>query len=183
MDLIWQQQTWLLGDPKSPRQYINLQGWNKETVVWIYENRFKCKKKMENFKSRKKLSLSRPVEQRDFVFHLVLRRWSGGNTEACGVFYLHGWDKKNLFLMRHLIGVETTAIAAFRLVISMKSIFFDTHCFIVTVGAIQGCYGDCSSWQHRDVICVIAHPYCSCIEHTHAAIAHMFQSGATNRIV
>lgn len=129
-------------------------------------------KKVENFKSRKKLSLSHPVEQRDSVF-----QFSGDDLEGIQrlVVYFTSMDgiKKNEFLIRHLIGFETTAIAAFRLAISMKSIFSDTHCFIVTVGAIQGCYGDCSSWQHRDVICVIAHPYCSCIEHTHAAIAHI----------
>lgn len=120
---------------------------------------------MENFKRRKKLSLSRPVEQRDSVFHPALRRWSWGNSEACGVFYFHGWNIKINLWIRHLISFETTAIAAFRPVISMKSILSDSHCFIVTVGAIRGCYGDLSSWQRRDVICMIAHPYSSCIEH------------------
>lgn len=74
--------------------------------------------------------------------------------------------KKSNSLIRHLTGFETTAIAAFRLVIPMKSNLSDSHCIIVMVGAIQGCYGDCSSWQRRDVICMIAHPYSSCIEHT-----------------
>lgn len=68
-------------------------------------------------------------------------------------------------LMRHLTSFETTATAAFRLVISMRSNLSYSHCIIVMVGAIQGCYGDCSSWQHRGVIFMIAHPYSSGIEH------------------
>lgn len=122
--------------------------------------------KIEKFKRRKKLSLSHPVQQRDSVFLPALKTWSGGNSEACDGFYFHGWNIKINSLIRRLISFETTATAAFRLVITMKSILSDSHCFIVMVGAIQGCYGDCSSWQHRDVICMIAHPFSSCIEHT-----------------
>lgn len=119
-----------------------VQGLTKEFVVWMTHNCGKCKKM--------KLSLSRPVKHRDSVF-----RWSGGNLETCDEIYFHGWNIKIKLLITHLISFGTTAVAVFR-VISIKSIL------LIMIGAIRCCYGDCFS--HRDVICMIAHPYFS-IEH------------------
>lgn len=51
-------------------------------------------------------------------------------------------------------------------VTSMKSHLSDRHRLIVKIWAIQGCYGDYSSWQHRDQLCsMIGHPCAQCIGH------------------
>lgn len=48
----------------------------------------------------------------------------------------------------------------------MKSHLSDRHRLIVKIWAIQGCYGDYSSWQHGDLLCsMIGHPCARCIGH------------------
>lgn len=57
-------------------------------------------------------------------------------------------------------------VLIFASVASMKSYLSDRHRLIVKIWAIQGCYGDYSSWQHRDLLCsMIGHPCAQCIGH------------------
>lgn len=117
---------------------------------------------MRNFKRGKKLPLSAPFRHGGSVFHPAPGRLSGGNSEACGLFYFHGWSMKTNYPSRHLNSLETTATAAFGFVISVKSDLSDGHPLIVKIWSIWGCYGDRSSWKRRDAICVIARPYSHC---------------------